>query len=147
MRLSLGQSVIVENVPGASGSIGVGRGARAAPDGYTLIFGNFATHVVNGAVYPLRYDLLNDFEPVSLSATDSLLIVAKKAVPAKDLKELIVWFKANPDNASQATVGAGGLAHVAGVFFQKETGTRFQFVPYRGTGPAMQDLIAGEIDL
>ena len=147
MREPLGQPVIIENVAGAAGNIGVGRVARALRDGQTLIFGNFATHVLNGAVYSLPYDLLNDFEPISLVATDSLLIVAKNAMVAKDLNELIAWLKANPDKASQATTGSGGVAHVAGLLFQKQTGTRFPFVPYRGLGPAMQDLIAGQIDL
>ena len=147
MRVSLGQPVIVENVTGASGSIGTGRVARAAGDGYTLGLGNWPTHVINGAVFKLQYDVRNDFEPVSLLATNPLLIVAKKAMPANDLKELIAWLKANPDKAAQGTSGAGGATHIAGVFFEKETGTRIQFVPYRGAGPAMQDLMAGQIDL
>ena len=144
MRASLGQSVIVENVGGASGSIGTGRAARAAADGYTLSLGSWPTHVINGAVYRLPYDVVNDFDPVSLIATQPLLIVARKTMPASNLKELIEWVKANQDKALQATAGIGGASHVAGVFFQGETGTRYQFVPYRGTG--MQDLIAGTID-
>src|SRR4051794_8990682 len=147
MRATLGQSIIVENVTGAAGSIGVGRVARAAPDGYTLSIGHWSTHVVNGAVYPLPYDLLRDFEPISLISTNSYLIVAKNAVPAKDLKELIDWLKANPDKATEGTAGAGSPQHVSGVFFQKATGTRFQFVPYRGAAPAMADLLAGHIDM
>jgi tripartite-type tricarboxylate transporter receptor subunit TctC len=147
MREPLGQPVIIENVAGAAGNIGAARVTRALPDGHTLIFGNFATHVLNGAVHFLQYDLLNDFEPISLAATDSLLIVAKKAMMAKDLNQLVAWLKANPDKASQATTGNGGVGHVAGLLFQKQTGTRFHFVPYRGVGPAMQDLVAGQIDL
>jgi tripartite-type tricarboxylate transporter receptor subunit TctC len=147
MRESLGQPVIIENVAGAAGNIGSGRVTRAVPDGHTLIFGNFATHVLNGAVYSLPYDLMTDFEPISLVTTDSLLIVAKKGMIAKDLNELIAWLKANPDKASQATTGNGGVGHVAGLLFQKQTGTHFHFVPYRGVGPAMQDLVAGQIDL
>jgi tripartite-type tricarboxylate transporter receptor subunit TctC len=147
MREPLGQPVIIENVAGAAGNIGSGRVARAAPDGYTLIFGNFATHVLNGAVYSLPYDLMTDFEPISLVTTDSLLIVTKKAMIATNLNELIAWLKANPDKASQATTGNGGVGHVAGLLFQKQTGTRLHFVPYRGVGPAMQDLVAGQIDL
>lgn len=147
IRDPLGQPVIIENVAGAAGNLGGARVARALADGHTLIFGNFATHVLNGAVYPLPYDLVNDFEPISLVATDSLLIVAKKATVAKDLNELIAWLKANPDKASQGTTGNGGVGHVAGLLFQKQTGTRFHFVPYRGVGPAMQDLVAGQIDL
>ena len=144
MRASLGRPVIVENVGGASGSIGVGRAARAAPDGYTLSLGSWPTHVVNGAVYALHYDVLNDFEPVSLITTQPLLIIGRKALPAKDLMELVAWLKANSDKATQGTAGAGGASHVAGIFFQRETGTRFQFVPYRGT--AINDLMGGSID-
>jgi len=132
-------------VGGASGRIGTGRVARATPDGYTLVHGTFSTHVVNGAVHALGYDVLKDFEPVALIANGPQLIVARKAMPAKDLKEFIAWLKANPDKASQGTAGEGGTSHLAGVLFQKQTGTRFQFVPYRGS--AMQDLVAGNIDL
>ena len=147
MRASLGQTVIIENATGASGTIGVGRVVRAAPDGYTLGIGHVGTHVVNGAIFALPYDLLNDLEPVALLPSNSLLIISKKAFPANDLKELIAWLKANPDKASAGTSGAGGGSHVNGVYFQNLTGTRFQFVPYRGTGPALTDLIAGQIDL
>jgi tripartite-type tricarboxylate transporter receptor subunit TctC len=147
MRASLGQPVIIENVGGASGSIGTGRVARAAGDGYTLGLGVWPTHVVNGAVFTLPYDLLNDFLPVALLVTNPLLIVAKKSMPANDLKELIAWLKANPDKASAGTGGAGGASHVAGVYFQNDTGTRFPFVTYRGLGPALQDLVAGQIDM
>jgi tripartite-type tricarboxylate transporter receptor subunit TctC len=146
MRASLGQPVIVENVAGANGSIGVGRVARAAPDGYTLSIGHWSTHVLNGATYALSYDLLKDFEPVSLITTNPQLIVSNNSVPAKDLRELIAWLKANPDKASVGTAGAGSTQHVAGTFFQNETGTRFQFVPYRGGAPVMQDLLGGQID-
>jgi tripartite-type tricarboxylate transporter receptor subunit TctC len=147
MRAPLGQSVIVENVSGAAGTIGVGRVARAAADGYTIGAGFVGTHVINGATYTLQYDLLKDFEPISLIATNSWLIVAKKDMPASDLKGLIAWLKANPDKASQGTVGPGSPHHVAGIFFQKQTGTRFQFVPYRGAAPVMQALVAGQIEL
>ena len=147
MRVSLGQPVILENVAGAAGSIGVGRVARAAGDGYTLVIGVRGTHVLNGAIYPLQYDLLKDFEPISLLASNPMVIVAKKVMPAKDLMELIAWLKANPDRASAGTTGTGGASHIAAIFFQKETGTRFQFVPYRGLAPAMQDLVAGQIDM
>jgi tripartite-type tricarboxylate transporter receptor subunit TctC len=147
MRQSLGQTVIIENVTGAAGSIGVGRVARAAPDGYTISIGHWSTHVVNGAIYQLAYDVLNDFEPISLVASNPQLIVAKKTFPPNDLKGLIDWLKANPDKASEGTAGAGSASHVSGIYFQKATGTSFQFVPYRGTGPAMQDLVAGQIDI
>ena len=147
MRESLGQPVLIENVAGASGSIAVGKVARAAGDGYTIVIGNWATFVVNGAIFPLQYDLVTDFEPIGLITTQPYLIVARKTMPADDLKGLIAWLKANPDKASQGTSGVGTPAHVAGVFFMKETGTRFQLVPYRGLAPAMQDLVAGQIDL
>jgi tripartite-type tricarboxylate transporter receptor subunit TctC len=137
MRASLGQPIIIENVTGASGSLGVGRVARAY----------LGTHVFNGAAYALPYDLLNDFEPVALLVSNPLLIVAKKAMPANDLQELIAWLKANPGKASEGTTGVGGSSHVAGIYFQKETGTSFQLVPYRGAAPVMQDLLAGQIDL
>jgi tripartite-type tricarboxylate transporter receptor subunit TctC len=146
MRASLGQSIIVENVTGAAGSIGVGRVARAAPDGYTLSIGHWSTHVVNGAIYPLPYDLLRDLEPIVLLPSNPMIVVSKTAVPAKDLNEFVGWIKANEGKVSAGTAGAGSATHVAGVYFQNVTGTRFQFVPYRGTGPALQDLVAGQID-
>jgi tripartite-type tricarboxylate transporter receptor subunit TctC len=145
MRASLGQPVIVEDVGGAAGRIGTGRVARAVPDGYTLGQGSAGTHMANGAVYALNYDVLKDFEPVSLLASTPQLIVAKKAMPANDLQELIAWLKANPDKALQGTSGIGGYSHLAGLFFQKQTGTRFGFLPNRG--PAMSDLLAGHVDL
>lgn len=147
MRNSLGQSAVVENTAGANGNIGVGRAARAAPDGYTLSIGHWSTHVVNGAVYPLTYDLLQDFEPISLISSNAYLIVARNTLPANDLKGFIAWLKTNPDKASEGTAGAGSPQHVSGIFFQAATGTRFQFVPYRGAAPAMLDLVAGNIDL
>jgi tripartite-type tricarboxylate transporter receptor subunit TctC len=147
MRATLGQPIIIENVVGGAGSVGVGRVARAAPDGYTLDLGQWGTHVLNGAIYGLPYDVLTDFEPVSLIADSPLLVVTRKSMPAKDLKELVAWLKANPDKASQGTSGVGGPSHVAGLLFQKETGTRFQLVPYRGAGPAMQDVAAGQVDM
>ena len=146
MRLSLGQTIVVENMTGAAGSIGVGRVARAAADGYTLSIGHWSTHVVNGAVYPLHYDLLRDFDPVALLPSNPMIVVSKNAVPAKDLREFVGWIKANDGKVSAGTAGAGSATHVAGVYFQKVTGTHFQFVPYRGTGPALQDLVAGQID-
>jgi len=147
MRASLGQAVIIENVTGAAGIIGTGRVARATSDGYTLVAGFWGTHVLNGALYTLPYDVLRDFEPIALLASNPQLIVARGAIPAKDLSELIAWLKANPDKASQGTAGVGSPAHVSGAFFQSVTGTRFQFVPYRGAAPAMQALIAGQVDL
>jgi len=148
MRASLGQPVIVDNVAGASGTIGVGRAARAVPDGYTLSFGGLSTHVLNGVMFDLRYDVLSDFAPVSVIADNPFVIVTGKSIPAKDLNELIAWLKANPDKATYGTSGAGGAVHIAGVLFQRDTGTRFRFVPYRlGLAPAMQDLLAGQIDM
>ena len=147
MRVSLGQPVIIESVGGANGNIGVGRVARAAPDGYTLIVGNWNSQVANGALYSLPYDLMKDFVPIALISSFPQLIVAKNTAPANDLAGLIAWLKANPDTASEGIPGVGSIAHVSGVSFQTDTGTRFQFVPYRGTAPAMQDLMAGRIDL
>src|SRR5262245_17570381 len=146
MRTSLGQPIIIDNVGGAAGSIGTDRVARAAPDGYTLGQGSLGTHVVNGAVRAaLNFDVVKDVEPIALVANGPQLIVARKTMPANDLKEFINWLKANPDKATQGTTGIGGISHLAGVSFQKQTETRFGFVPYRGT--AMQDLVAGNIDL
>jgi tripartite-type tricarboxylate transporter receptor subunit TctC len=147
MKGSLGQPVIIENVTGAGGTIGVGRVARAAPDGYTVSIGHWQTHVVNGATYTLQYDVVTDFEPVSLVADCPMWLVAKYALPAKDLAELIAWLKENPGKATVGIAGVGGGADVVGTYFQKNTGTRFQFVPYRGGAPMIQDLVAGQIDL
>jgi tripartite-type tricarboxylate transporter receptor subunit TctC len=147
MRTSLGQPVIIDNVGGAAGRIGTGRVARAAPDGYTLGHGSFSTHVVNPGVYALDYDVLKDFEPVSLVAHTPQMILARKTMPANDLQELIAWLKANANKGSQGTTGVGATSHLAGILFQKRTGTLFQFVPYRGAAPMMADLMAGNIDL
>jgi tripartite-type tricarboxylate transporter receptor subunit TctC len=147
MRAPLGQPVIIENVTGAAGSIGVGRVARALPDGYTLVAGFWGTHVVNGATQTLTYDVLNDFEPILLISRNVNLIVGRKTLPADDLKGLIGWLRANPDMAAAGTAGVGSPQQVHGAFVQKATGTRFRFVPYRGGAPAMQDLLAGQIDL
>ena len=147
MRAVLGQPIVIENVSGAGGSIGVGRAARAAPDGYTLSLGQTGSHVMNGAVYLLPYDLVSDFEPVGLIATDPMLIVAKSAMPGDDLNGLIAWLKANPDKANLGNAGVGSLSHIAGILFQKESGTRLGSVPYRGAAPALQDLVAGQIDM
>jgi tripartite-type tricarboxylate transporter receptor subunit TctC len=147
MRRSLGQHVIVENITGGSGSIGTGRVARASGDGYTLGLGALATHVVNGAVLKLAYDVRNDFEPVALLARQPLLVLGKKHLPANNLEELVAWLKANPNKASFGTAGPGSMLHLAGVLFQTESGTRVEFVPYRGAVLAMQDLVAGQIDM
>jgi tripartite-type tricarboxylate transporter receptor subunit TctC len=147
LRVALGQPVIIENVAGAGGNIGVGRLARATPDGYTVGIGQWSTHVVNAVTYALPYDVLHDFEPIALLAITPQLIIARKNFPAETVKDLIAWLKANPDKASAATVGAAGGAQVTGVYFQQATGTRFAFVPYRGGAQAMQDLLAGQVDI
>ncbi|KYH03265.1 hypothetical protein SE91_14795 [Bradyrhizobium sp. DOA1] len=146
MREALAQPIIIENVGGAGGTIGVARAVRAAPDGYTISAGQWQTHVVNGAVYPLNYDLLDSFAPLALLSTNSSVIVAKKGLPADDLKGFIEWLKANPAKASLGTAGLGSPGHVYGAFLQKMTGTRFQFVPYRTIALAMTDLMGGQID-
>jgi tripartite-type tricarboxylate transporter receptor subunit TctC len=146
MRAILRQPVIVENVAGAAGSLGVGRAVRAGADGYTLSIGTSTTHMLTGGLYALPFDLLKDLEPVIEIGSEPLLIVGKKGLPADDLKGLIAWLKANPDKASVGIAGVGATGHLTGISFQKETGTRFQFVPYRGNAPAMQDLLAGQID-
>jgi tripartite-type tricarboxylate transporter receptor subunit TctC len=147
MRGFLGQSVIIENVAGAAGSLGTARVARAAADGYTVGLGDWGTHVVNGANYSLSYDVVKDFEPVALMTTNPALIIAKKTMPANDLVGLIAWLKSNPDKATAGTNGQGGSTHIYCAFFQTVTGTRFQLVPYRGLGPVMQDLVSGQIDI
>jgi tripartite-type tricarboxylate transporter receptor subunit TctC len=145
--IALGQPVIIENVAGAGGNIGVGRLARAAPDGYTVGIGQWSTHVVNAVTYTPPYDVLHDFEPIALLAITPQLIIARKNFPANSVRELIAWLKANPDKASAATVGAAGGAQVTAVYFQQATGTSFTFVPYRGGAPAMQDLVSGQVDI
>ena len=147
MRASLGQPVIIENVTGASGSIGAGRVARAPPDGATIIYGALVTHVVNAAVYQLPYDVLADFEPIALVASTPWRIAVKKDLPADDLRGLIAWLKANPGKASSGTAGPGSPSHIGGILFQQITGTSFQLVPYRGTAPVIADLVAGQIDM
>jgi tripartite-type tricarboxylate transporter receptor subunit TctC len=148
MKASLGQSVVIENVAsGGNGIVGVGRVARATPDGTTIGFGNWSTNVVNGAIYALPYDLLGDFEPIALVATTPQVILSKNAVPAQNLTELIAWLKANPGRASLGTVGNGSATHLAGLFFQKFTGTSLLLVPYRGAAQGMQDLVGGQLDM
>jgi tripartite-type tricarboxylate transporter receptor subunit TctC len=145
MRQSLGQTIIVENVGGADGSIGAGRAARARPDGYTIELGFLGNHVLNGAVYSLPYDVLNDFAPIAPVVANYFMLVARKSMPASDMNELIVWLKANPNKASVGIVAVG--PRLVMILFQKETGTQLTFVPYRGVAPARQDLVSGQIDL
>jgi len=146
MRAALDQPLLVENVTGAAGTIGVARVVRAAPNGYTLSVGHWSTHVVNGAIYPLTFDLLKDLDPVALLTSYPMLLVAKNAIPAKDLKEFVAWVRANQDKVSAGSIGVGSAAHVAGVYFQNLTGLKFQYVAYRGAAPALQELIGGQID-
>ena len=146
MKTLLGQSVVVENVTGAGGSIGTGRVARAAPDGYTIAIGHNQTHVLNGATHNLNYDVLNDFAPVSLIADTPIWIVAKKALPADDFKGFIAWLKQLDGKANAGQVGTGGPADIAVAAFQKQTDTRFTAAVYRGGAPVLQDLLAGHID-
>jgi tripartite-type tricarboxylate transporter receptor subunit TctC len=146
MRAKLGQPIVIENVAGAAGSIGVTRAVRSAPDGYTLSIGTSTTHMLTGGLYKLPFDLFRDLEPIILIGSEPLLIVGKKSFPADDLKGLIAWLKANPDKASVGIAGVGATGQLAGIAFQKATGTKFEFVPYRGNGPAMQDLLAEQID-
>jgi tripartite-type tricarboxylate transporter receptor subunit TctC len=145
MRRSLGQSIIIENVGGADGTIGTGRAARAKPDGYTIITGLMQNQVLNGAFYSLGYDVLNDFAPIAPLVTFPIVLFARKTMPAKDLRELITWLKANPNKAS---AGIAGLSvRLVTTFFQSEIGTQFTLVPYRGETPVIQDLVAGQIDM
>jgi tripartite-type tricarboxylate transporter receptor subunit TctC len=146
MRPILGQPIIIENIAGAAGSIGVGRAVRSPADGYTLSIGTSTTHMLTGGLYALSFDLLKDLEPIILIGSEPLLIVGKKTLPADDLKGLIAYLEANPDKASVGVAGVGATGHLAGISFQKATATKFQFVPYRGNAPAMQDLLAGQID-
>jgi tripartite-type tricarboxylate transporter receptor subunit TctC len=147
MKQTLGQAMLIENVTGAGGSIGVGRAVRSKPDGYTVSFGHLGTHVANGAVYRLGYDLVADLEPVVLLPNNPMIIVSRSNVPANSLPELLAWLKSQPNPASAGTAGNGSGSHIAGLYFEQVTGLKLQYVPYRGTGPAMNDLIAGQIDL
>jgi tripartite-type tricarboxylate transporter receptor subunit TctC len=147
MKVTLGETILVENTTGAGGSIGVGRVVHSPPDGYTIGFGHLGTHVANGAIYKLNYDLVADLEPIVLLPSNPMIVVSKNAVPAKTLPELLSWLKSRPQPAAAGTAGAGSASHVAGLAFEKASGVKLQYVPYRGTGPAMNDLVAGQIDI
>jgi tripartite-type tricarboxylate transporter receptor subunit TctC len=147
MKVTLGEPLVIENVTGAGGSLGVGRTVRSPPDGYTVGFGHLGTNVANGAIYKLGYDLVTDLEPVVLLPSNPMIIVSKNAVPAKSLGELLAWLKARPTPATAGTAGAGSGSHIGALYFENVTGIKLQYVPYRGTAPAMTDLVAGQIDL
>jgi len=146
MRQILGQPVIVQNVTGGGATIGVGRAIQALPDGHTLSIGNWTSHVGASAVYKVPWNVLTDLEPVAMLTVSTLIIAGRTGLPVKDAREFVSWLKANPDQATKATVGAGSGAHVCGIYFAQKTGTRFRYVPYRGGGPAMADLLANQVD-
>lgn len=147
MRRFLGQTVVVENVTGAGGSIGVGKVVRSAPDGYTVSIGHWGTHVVNGAYYKLDYDLLRDLDPVGMFADNPQVVVSNMSVPAKDLKELVAWIKSNPDRLKFGTGGIGGASHMAGIYFMNRVGAKTEYIAYRGGAPAMAALLGGEVNV
>jgi tripartite-type tricarboxylate transporter receptor subunit TctC len=147
MKASLGQPVIVENVGGAGGTIGVTRLFRSAPDGYTIAIGQWTSHVGAAAMYPVPFDYLKDFQPISMLSIGTLWIIGRKDFPANNTKELIAWLKANPNKATAGTIGIGSAIHMCLVYFAEKSGTTMQYVPYRGAAPLMQDLVAGQIDL
>lgn len=147
MRTTLGQNILIENVTGAGGSLGVGRVVRSPPDGYTINVGHLGTNVANGAIYNLGYDLVTDLEPVVMLPSNPMVIVSKNAIPAKTLPELLAWLRAKPTPPTAGTAGAGSGSHIAGLYFEKVTGIKLQYVPYRGTAPALTDLVAGQIDI
>jgi tripartite-type tricarboxylate transporter receptor subunit TctC len=147
MRVTLGQNILIENVTGAAGSLGVGRVVRSPPDGYTISIGHLGTHVANGAIYKLGYDLVTDLAPVVLLPSNPMVIVSTNSVPAKTLPELLAWLKAKPTPPTAGTAGAGSGSHIAGLYFENVTGIKLQYVPYRGTAPALTDLVAGQIDI
>ena len=147
LQSRLGQAVVVENLGGVAGNLASAKVASAKPDGYTLMIGIWGTHVANGAIYKSNFDVQKDFKSVGLISYNPLIVIVSKNLPVNNLNELINWLKANPNKASQGTSGVGSIGHLAGILFQRETKTSYQFIPYRGLAPAMQDLLAGNIDL
>jgi tripartite-type tricarboxylate transporter receptor subunit TctC len=147
MSKQLGQPVVVENTSGAGGTIGVTKAERSAPDGYTILFGQWGTNMANGAIYSLDFDLVKDFEPIALVATQPFMIDARKGVPANNLKELIAWLKENGDKTTEGNSGVGSPSHIAGILLQQTLGLKWQMVPYRSAGLSMQDLVAGNVDI
>jgi tripartite-type tricarboxylate transporter receptor subunit TctC len=147
MRKTLGQAILVDNTTGAGGTVGTAKVVRSPPDGYMVSIGHWGTHVVNGVYYSLPYNLLTDFEPVAMIATNPQVIISKNAVPATNLKELVAWISANQGKALMGTGGIGGASHMAAIYFGNRIGVKFHYVPYRGGAPALQALLGGEIDL
>jgi tripartite-type tricarboxylate transporter receptor subunit TctC len=147
LRKQLNQTIVVENTSGAGGTIGVNRVVHAAPDGYTMLIGQWGTNVATGAIYDLKFDLLKDLDPVGLIATQPFLIVARRDIPANNLKELIAWIKANPDKATEGNSGIGSPSHVSGILFQKAINSPIQMIPYRGAGDSTQAIVSGQIDV
>jgi tripartite-type tricarboxylate transporter receptor subunit TctC len=147
MKATLGEPLLIENVTGAGGSLGVGRTVRSPPDGYTVGFGHLGTNVANGVIYKLGYDLVTDLEPVVMLPSNPMIIVRRNTVPAKTLPELLAWLKAKPTPPTAGTAGAGSGSHIAGLYFENVSGIKLQYVPYRGTAPALTDLVAGQIDI
>src|SRR5262249_31734961 len=146
MRATLGQPVLVQNMPGAGATIGVTRVAQSPPDGYTVILGNWTSHVGAAVVYPVPWHPLTDFEPVAMLTESSLMIMSRPGLPVKDGKELIAWLKTNPEQATMGHVGSGSGAHVCGIYFEQKTGTRVRYVPYKGAAPIMTDLMGNQVD-
>jgi tripartite-type tricarboxylate transporter receptor subunit TctC len=147
MQSALGRPVVIENIPGAAGGLGTEKVAMATPDGYTFGLGNSVTHVLNGAIYTLKYDVVKDFEPISLLAAEPAVIVGRPTLPANNLRELIAWLKDNSGKSLAGTAGVGSVSDVALYFLEKQIGASIQHIPYRGLGPVVQAMMSGEVDI